>query len=40
MKLIFDLLQQMAVFMVIAYLFSKSPAFRADQSSAWFSESV
>ena len=28
MKLIFDLLQQMSVFLVIAYLFSKSPAFR------------
>jgi len=29
MKLIFSLLQQMSVFMVIAYLFTKSPAFRA-----------
>ncbi len=28
MKLIFALLQQMSVFLVIAYLFSKSPAFR------------
>ncbi len=28
MKLIFDLLQQMSVFLVIAYLFTKSPAFR------------
>lgn len=28
MKLIFDLLQQMSIFLVIAYLFSKSPAFR------------
>ena len=28
MTLIFNLLQQMAVFLVIAYLFSKSPAFR------------
>jgi len=28
MKLIFSLLQQMSVFLVIAYLFSKSPAFR------------
>ncbi len=29
MRLIFSLLQQMSVFMVIAYLFTKSPAFRA-----------
>ena len=28
MKLAFDLLQQMAVFLLIAYLFTKSPAFR------------
>jgi two-component system LytT family sensor kinase len=28
MKLVFDLLQQMSVFLVIAYLFTKSPAFR------------
>jgi len=28
MKLVFDLLQQMSIFLVIAYLFSKSPAFR------------
>lgn len=28
MKLVFDLLQQMSIFLVIAYLFTKSPAFR------------
>jgi len=28
MQLIFSLLQQMSVFMVVAYLFTKSPAFR------------
>ncbi|RMF74257.1 MAG: sensor histidine kinase, partial [Alphaproteobacteria bacterium] len=29
MTLVFNLLQQMSVFLVLAYLFSKSPAFRA-----------
>lgn len=35
MTLVFDLLQQMSVFLVIAYLFTKSPAFRSLTSEAF-----
>ena len=35
MKLVFDLMQQMSVFLVIAYLFTKTPAFRTLTSEAF-----
>lgn len=35
MKLVFDLMQQMSVFLVIAYLFTKTPAFRSLTSEAF-----